>query len=108
MSDALKEMTLLAFQRGYDVLVSLLTGYLCYAALPEGFDKTILRTRRFESIVIIVSQLIALMKDQVSALSAKGLAVSCVSSRGRFDHAMIRTSEPLKLNVRSSGGFRTW
>ena len=60
MSDALKEMALLAFQRGHDVLVSLPTGYgesFCYAALPEGFDKTILRTRRFESIIIVVSQL---------------------------------------------------
>ena len=76
-----QETALLAFLRGYDVFVSLPTGYgksLCYAALPAAFD--ILKTGRSKSIVIAVSPLIALMKDQVSALSAKGLAVGCVTS----------------------------
>ena len=76
-----QETALLAFLRGYDVFVSLPTGYgksLCYAALPAAFDK--LKTGRSKSIVIAVSPLIALMKDQVSALSAKGLAVGCVTS----------------------------
>ena len=76
-----QERALLAFLRGHDVFVSLPTGYgksLCYAALPAAFDK--LRTGTSRSIVIVVSPLIALMKDQVSALSAKGLAVGCVTS----------------------------
>ena len=76
-----QETALLAFLRGYDVFVSLPTGYgksLCYAALPAAFDK--LKTGRSKSIVIAVSPLIALMKDQISALSSKGLAVGCVTS----------------------------
>ena len=37
-----QELALLSFLQGHDVFVSLLTGYgksLCYAALPDAFDK---------------------------------------------------------------------
>ena len=78
------------------MFVSLPTGYgksLCYAALPAAFDK--LKTGRSKSVVIAVSPLIALMKDQVSALSAKGLAVGCVTSESSdTELAMVITNLP--------------
>ena len=71
------------FLKGNDVFVSLPTGYgksLCYVILPRVFDL-----KRFgsidskQSIVIVVSPLLALMKDQVATYSSKGLSVGCVT-----------------------------
>ena len=65
---------IVAFCRGQDVFLSLPTGSgksLCYSCLPWTFD--ILRRKPSRSIVIVVSPLIALMKDQVSKLTAKGV-----------------------------------
>ena len=65
------------------VFVLLPTGYgkrLCYAALPAAFDSlrnTVCTSSK--SIVLVVSPLIALMKDQVATLSAKGLSVGCIT-----------------------------
>ena len=75
-----QKAALLAFLRGRDVFVSLPTGHgksLCYAALPAAFDS--LRRSPSQSIVV-VSPLIALMKDQVATLSGRGLSVGCVTS----------------------------
>ena len=77
-----QEIALLSFLRGHDVFVSLPTGYgksLCYAALPAAFDRLLKKTSPSTSIVIAVSPLIALMKDQVASLSARGLAVGCIT-----------------------------
>ena len=74
-----QETALLSFLSGRDVFVSLPTGYgksLCYAALPAAFDSL---KKTSNSIVLVVSPLIALMKDQVATLSAKGLSVGCVT-----------------------------
>ena len=74
--DTLKPIALLSFLRGRNVFVSVPTGYgksLCYGALPGAFD--LLLGRPSTSIVIAVSPVIALMKDQVAAMSAKGLAI---------------------------------
>ena len=76
-----QKAALLAFLRGRDVFVSLPTWYgksLCYAALPAAFDS--LRRSPSQSIVVVVSPLIALMKDQVATLSGRGLSVGCVTS----------------------------
>ena len=62
--------------------MSLLTGYgksLCYAVLPKVFD--LLRGVANKSIVIVVSPLIALMKDQVATFSAKGIRAAYVSDK---------------------------
>ena len=69
------------------VFVLLPTGYgkrLCYAALPAAFDSlrnTVCTPSK--SIVLVVLPLIArwiaLMKDQVATLSAKGLSVGCIT-----------------------------
>lgn len=65
---------------GNDVFIALPTGYgksLCYAALPYAFDT--LKTAGTPSSVIVVSSLIALMKDQVAAYHAKGVKAGCVT-----------------------------
>ena len=97
--DALKpkqEMALMSFLRGRDVFVSLPTGYgksLCYAALPGAFDR-LLGRRPSTSIVVAVSPLIALMKDQVASMSSKGLAIGCVTQESSDeDKAKVRSGE---------------
>lgn len=63
-----------AFVRGQDVFVSLPTGSgksLCFCILPALFD--ILRGVEERSVVVIVSPLIALMKDQVRVMNGRGL-----------------------------------
>ena len=60
-----QEEVVLNFLEGRDVFVSLPTGHgksLCFAILPFAFDELL---QRSGSIVIVVSPLIALMKDQV-------------------------------------------
>ena len=75
-----QELAILSFMEGNDVFVLLPTGFgksLCYSALPYAFDQ--LRATARQSIVIVVSPLIALMKDQVAIYSAKGLKVGCIT-----------------------------
>ena len=63
------------FVSGKDVFVSLPTGSgksLCYAVLPSVFDD--LRCQVTDhSMVIVVSPLIALIKDQIETFTRKGL-----------------------------------
>ena len=61
-----------AFVSGRDVFVSLPTGSgksLCYSLLPKVFDD--LRHRKCESIAVIISPLVALMKDQVRSMTER-------------------------------------
>ena len=81
-----QESAIVSFLQGNDVFVSLPTGYgksLCYAAFPYAFDQ--LRASSHPSIVIVVSPLIALMKDQVASYSAKGLKVGCITSKSSLE-----------------------
>ena len=76
-----QESAIVSFLRDNDVFVSLPMGYgksLCYAALSYAFDQ--LRASSHPSIVIVVSPLIALMKDQVASYSTKGLKVGSITS----------------------------
>ncbi|KAL5486998.1 hypothetical protein EMCRGX_G019550 [Ephydatia muelleri] len=50
---------------------------LCFSVLPFAFDYLY---GRVGSIVIVVSPLIALMKDQVTALNSKGVSAAYISS----------------------------
>ena len=66
------------FIEGNDVFVSLPTGSgksLCYCLLPSVFDSLkgsrLVTTR---SIVVVVSPLIALMKDQVRQMTQRGVS----------------------------------
>ena len=66
-----QEKAVRSFVSGRDVFLSLPTGSgksLCFAALPWIFDE--LHQRKGGSIVIVVSPLIALMKDQVNMMAA--------------------------------------
>lgn len=67
--------SILEFVKGRDVFVSLPTGFgksLCYVLLPLVFDE--LRKVEKKSLILIVSPLVALMKDQVASINAKGIS----------------------------------
>ena len=72
-----------AFVEGNDVLVVLPTGYgksLCYALLPSFFDMKRGLVEK-TSICMIVSPLIALMKDQSASFTVKGISAGNVSDK---------------------------
>ena len=73
-----QKSVLKAFVGGSDIFVALPTGYgksLCYALLPLIFDMRRGLVKR-TSICMMVSPLIALMKDQSTSFTAKGIS-SC-------------------------------
>ena len=77
------------FVLGRDVFVSLPTGYgksVCYFPLPFVFDR--LRRAEKKSMVVVVSPLVALMKDQVAQCSSCGLAAVGFVSTDPNDHSM--------------------
>ena len=73
---------MLSFVQGKDVFVSLPTGYgksLCYGMIPLVVDE-MKAHKEPSSIVLVVSPLISLMKDQVKHFAAKGISAGYVSS----------------------------
>ena len=77
-----QKISLLKFASGCDVFVSLPTGYgksLCYILLPKLFDA--LRGVCGQSIVLVVSPLIALMKDQVGNIMKMGIRATYISDK---------------------------
>lgn len=82
-----QKMVLRAFVTGNDVFVSLPTGYgksNCYALLPLVFDRMRGLVEK-TSIVLIVSPLIALMKDQSVSFTRKGISAGYVSDKETTD-----------------------
>lgn len=78
-----QKKVLQAFVGGRDVFVSLPTGYgksLCYALLPAVFDVKRGLVEK-TSIVMVVSPLIALMKDQSMSFTSKGITAGYVSDK---------------------------
>ncbi len=76
-----QEESVFQFASGKDVFVCLPTGYgksLCYEILPIVFDE--LRGVEKKSIILVVSPLSALMKDQVAAVSSLGIAAAYVTA----------------------------
>ena len=74
---------ILNFVSGRDVFAALPTGYgksLCYGCLPGVFDRILSREG---SIVIVVSPLSALMKDQVETFRKKGVTSVCYCRKCR-------------------------
>ena len=81
-----------SFVQGNDVFVCLPTGSgksLCYCILPAVFDH--LHGVR-SSIAVVISPLVALMKDQVRAMTEKGVSAVFVGDC-RDDNDIARVSE---------------
>ena len=75
-----QKQVIVDFVSGRDVFAALPTGYgksLCYGSLPGVFDKM---QQTQGSIIIVVSPLLALMKDQVDSFAKKGISSAYVSS----------------------------
>ena len=54
---------------------------LCYLVLPFVFDHKYSRT---DSLVVVVSQLVSLMVDQVDGLRQKGVKAAIISPVGKY------------------------
>ena len=83
-----QKLVIANFLDGSDVFVALPTGYgksLCYVCLPGAFDR--LRSAEKTSIVVIVSPLVALMKDQVALYSSKGVSAAYISRETDYEMA---------------------
>lgn len=84
-----QERGLQEFVAGKDVFISLPTGFgksLCYILLPRIFDT--LREVDRKSITLVVSPLIALMKDQVATITALGLSATYVTDKKSMTHSV--------------------
>ncbi len=76
------------FVRGSDVFVSLPTGSgksFCFWCLPDVIDR--IKGKSGESLVLVVSPLLALMADQVASLSSQG--VSAVHVTNDLEEAIV-------------------
>ena len=66
-----------------DVIESVLAGKHTLAVMPTGRGKSLcyqLPALMLPGVTVVVSPLIALMKDQVDALNAKGIAATFINS----------------------------
>jgi RecQ family ATP-dependent DNA helicase len=85
LSEALKQhFGYHAFRKGQEAIVrSVLSGRPTIAILPTGGGKSLcyqLPGLLFEGTTVVVSPLVALMKDQVDALRARGIAATFINS----------------------------
>ena len=75
--------------KGKDVFAILPTGYrktACFACVPVAFDYYLERSCGTESsIVIVISPLTALIKDQVSGLTKHGLSCGYIDAKSSAD-----------------------
>src|SRR2546425_6544562 len=73
-----------AFRKGQEAIVrSVLSGRPTIAILPTGGGKSLcyqLPALLLEGTTVVVSPLVALMKDQVDALRARGIAATFINS----------------------------
>ena len=79
------------FVSGKDVFAALPTGYgksLCYGCLPRVFDD--LRSSQ-GSIVVVVSPLSALMKDQVESFRKRGVSAAMVTSESDAESESMKS-----------------
>ena len=80
-----------AFGTGSDVFLSIPTGgvrSLCYAVLPRVFDMP-RGNDTPQSLVIVVSPLVALMKDQVRALTRRNVSAVYLGGSGDEEFSAI-------------------
>lgn len=92
---ARQKEVVLNFVKGRDVFVSLPTGSgksLCYSVLPWTYDCLRCRSKP-SSIIIVVSPLVALMKDQVSSLAEKGMSAVYVGEASNSEDKIAQIYE---------------
>ncbi len=77
------------FRRGQrEVIEAIVEGRPVVAVMPTGAGKSLcyqLPALMFEGVTLVVSPLIALMKDQVDGLNARGIAAACINSSMDYD-----------------------
>lgn len=84
-------MVITEFVSGRDVFAALPTGYgksLCYGCLPRVYDD--LRSCS-GSIAVVVSPLLALMKDQVESFKKRGISAAIVTSESDAESERIKS-----------------
>ena len=77
-----QEESIIEFVKGRDVFVSFPTCFeksLCYILLPSVFDRLSKVERK--SIALVVSPLVALMQDQVAAITAMGISAALITDK---------------------------
>ncbi len=93
-----------AFREGQaDVIRAVLEGRDCVVVMPTGGGKSLcyqLPALLFPGVTLVVSPLIALMKDQVDALNARQIPATVINSSISFDQQMSR------LRAMADGQFR--
>lgn len=86
-----------------DVIRAVLDGRDCVVVMPTGGGKSLcyqLPALLFPGVTLVVSPLIALMKDQVDALNARQIPATVINSSISFDQQMSR------LRAMADGQFR--
>ena len=88
---------------GQGVFVVLPTGYgksLCYACIPTTFDTLCGVNKHSIVVVVVVTPLIALMKDQVAIFTSEGVSatyVGCETVTSKMEQAIMQGSYQLIL-----------
>ncbi|MBL8189981.1 MAG: RecQ family ATP-dependent DNA helicase [Acidobacteria bacterium] len=93
-----------SFREGQaDVIRAVLDGRDCVVVMPTGGGKSLcyqLPALLFPGVTLVVSPLIALMKDQVDALNARQISATVINSSISFDQQLSR------LQAMADGQFR--
>ncbi len=93
-----------SFREGQaDVIRAVLDGRDCVVVMPTGGGKSLcyqLPALLFPGVTLVISPLIALMKDQVDALNARRIPATVINSSISFDQQMSR------LQAMTDGQFR--
>jgi ATP-dependent DNA helicase RecQ len=96
-AEALARFGLSAFRTGQqEVIQSILAGQNCLCIMPTGGGKSLcyqLPSILREGVTIVISPLIALMKDQVDSLTAQGISATCINSTLDGNQQRIRLQE---------------
>jgi ATP-dependent DNA helicase RecQ len=104
IDEALTRFGLSEFRPGQrDIIESVVDGKPTIAVLPTGAGKSLcyqLPAVALEGLAVVVSPLISLMKDQVDALRARGIAASFINSSIAADEREARLRAALRGELR--------